>query len=306
MNSLQASLILAGALGLVTLGGCVQDNIPHESEAQSTVPNAATQQPSATTWPGLNELHGFANKSEGLLAEGNTKTLSQVVEMMLPIAERVATSEVPEGLGNPERLAELQKELRARTEALADAQALGPETIPAAVQELLPVVHELSHAAGISSGHKREGAETVGKPLTLDELGALMGPGHHGGTILEVTDDHLVHVELVLDPGTGTLWVYALDQEAEPTTFDDAMSAELIFEGWTNKAEAVRVILLAKTSDFSYAMVEGSDDKLKNAEWIAGRLSGRIRTADGVHALDAAAGWPPNGEADGHHGHHHH
>ena len=105
----------------------------------------------------------------------------------------------------------------------------------------------------------------------------------HGGTLVEFGEE-FAHLELVLDPGTGTLTGYSLDGEAENPVRIEQDDIEILITAvntqgevasktiYTLKLEAVPNVLtgetLGDTSEFT-----AQSDKLKGAQNFDGVIS---------------------------------
>lgn len=119
---------------------------------------------------------------------------------------------------------------------------------------------------------------------------------HHGA--LEVLGDEVAHVELVLDPGTGTLTAYVLDGEAENPVRIAADALQLVVtdlpEGKIDLAlKPVANVLsgetMGDTSEF-----QGRSERLKGVTRFSGRL--RTITARGTTFRNVEIGYPGGNE----------
>lgn len=119
----------------------------------------------------------------------------------------------------------------------------------------------------------------------------------HGGTLVAL-GDHVVHIELVLEPDEGYLTAYVLDGEAEDPVRVAAPSfaVEILIEG--NPAQTLDLFAVSNpltgetegdTSEFS-----GQSDVLKGQSRFTGRL-GKI-TARGIDFDGVAFSYPEGSE----------
>lgn len=329
MITFQHRLLVAAALpaalvaGLLAATGCGSETKP----ANSTSTTAQTAKADAgLVWPELSALDEFAHELEQLVEENRVADLRKLAPELKSAAEKLAASPIPADAKMKPVLEGMAKEIGTLAGSLASVESLSDDALKTTMEAFHPLVLGMMETAGMPHVHadeEPEGEEQGETPAAAKKdgggsSGSLVAasspvhipvgeekarlhaagdvehehvPGPHGGYVFHLSP--ATHGEVVIDPATGGVRVYALDIDEKVTVLDDPMSAYLEFVGATNAGNAFKVSLAPDQMANSYAYFQAQDNALKGATSVTGRLTGKFRDAGSMEPVDRDVQWPP-------------